>query len=280
MRGRKFTLIELLVVIAIIAILAAMLLPALSAARESAKGAQCIGNMKQIGLAMTTYLQDNKETYVVYRYAAGVLPNPPYKVPSTDSVSWVLVLLVNGYIGDVQASNGDASYFDQARLIFRCPSMQSGRGNNQESGWDTGSMYRAQNFPDYGYNYLNIGSGLHDKTASAAPATAGGIANPSATIMNAEVYATDIASTPNNGYFAMLGYFTTGKGYGCLHARHNNAVNVTWADGHVSSEPTKVGPDQKTYTSTSNPYVDTIFSYCHTSAAKAGTDDRDMWDRY
>jgi prepilin-type N-terminal cleavage/methylation domain-containing protein len=60
--SRAFTLIELLVVIAIIAILAALLLPALKGAREKAKSMKCMSNLKQLGLAMAAYSDDNRES--------------------------------------------------------------------------------------------------------------------------------------------------------------------------------------------------------------------------
>ena len=56
---RAFTLIELLVVIAIIAVLIALLLPAVQAAREAARRAQCVNNLKQIGLAAQNYVSSN-----------------------------------------------------------------------------------------------------------------------------------------------------------------------------------------------------------------------------
>src|SRR6056297_2865025 len=60
-----FTLIELLVVIAIIAILAAILFPVFARAREEARQARCLSNVKQIGLGMIMYMQDYDETFML-----------------------------------------------------------------------------------------------------------------------------------------------------------------------------------------------------------------------
>ena len=77
--GERFTLIELLVVIAVIAILAAMLLPALNAARERGRAASCISTLKQHGMAIHMYGMDNQEFMPTMRLAG----NSPFYIGTT-----------------------------------------------------------------------------------------------------------------------------------------------------------------------------------------------------
>jgi len=76
---RSFTLIEMLVTIAVIGILAGLLLPALSAARERGREADCISNLRQCGLAITMYNNHNGDYFPVVHGGTYAAPEPPTK---------------------------------------------------------------------------------------------------------------------------------------------------------------------------------------------------------
>ena len=90
-RGRvlAFTLIELLVVIAVIGILAALLMPALGRAKESARSAACISNLRQVGVALQLYVDANNQRLPIMRdklAASGTNQPPTNTLPSVEVV--------------------------------------------------------------------------------------------------------------------------------------------------------------------------------------------------
>ncbi len=111
-----FTLIELLVVIAIIAILAAMLLPSLSSAKEKAKGANCMSNLRQIGTAMRMYTDDSKDEFWNVR---GEVPNDGQWTSGPNSET-----LLDPAHGNAYWALGYAQYFAKNKKLFRCPSAK------------------------------------------------------------------------------------------------------------------------------------------------------------
>ena len=138
--ARGFTLIELLVVIAIIAILAAMLLPALSKAKEKANKASCLNNLKQITLFMHLYTDDNSDYFTGHRDSNATLAAQGWA--SLDN--WWGPLIA-GY------DKGKAN-------LFHCPSINGPQKNEDGSTWTWSYDF---DHVGYGFNGYFLGSYSH-----------------------------------------------------------------------------------------------------------------------
>ena len=256
-KNRGFTLIELLVVIAIIAILAAMLLPALSKAKQKAQQISCLNNLKQWGLADSMYVDDFNGLYPAPRY------EPPYVTGNdADAPVWqdmypyhtanegddVWFNCLPSYVASqpmyVWATYGNKLEFNssQNHNIFSCATAIAQGVDPNDMPQDHGYMVQGQR-PLFTYGMNSKGPANYNISYIGAPVVhvkVAMVAHPSAYVMFSDTrdrsmeqpyYPFDPNPTPGENQL-VLG---TPQSYTTrFSSRHSKGGQITFSDGHAA----------------------------------------------
>lgn len=231
-RNLKFTLIELLVVIAIIGILAAVLLPALNAAREKAKGTSCLSQLKQTAGCMQFYLDDNKEYFPPYQgntvspYASSIIYTGAAKKYRRNNGAYenIAEIGITDYNKSVYVGLA-MMYLNSNFSLFYCP------GDNRKSL----SPYSYSSTNSYAYIYDMLGGAM-------SSIRLGQLKHPGKQIVTGEsrsgrgVMNSTITGT---GWMYFYDSATTNP-----HLPHTGRYSFNFADGHVEMWPLDVAKTQ------------------------------------
>ncbi len=224
-RARAFTLVELLVVIGVIAVLIAILLPVLTSARKAAQATQCASNLRQLLIASTAYIQENK----------GYWPPAHLDFLSKNKTRWH---------GDRASSTAPFDFngsvlkrFLQTKQIKLCAAFEP-----TKAGFEAACG-------GYGYNNHYLGSSSEepapgslspaawDQQLGNIPAKQNMIRRPAEKIAFADTaMATNSSQHLIEYSFAEPPTTVFGNTSPSIHFRHNKRANIGWADGHISAE--------------------------------------------
>jgi len=216
LRSKGFTLIELLVVIAIIAILAALLFPVFAQAREKARQATCLSNIRQIALAALMYASDYDEVFVPY-------------TDTTWTYYWAGKRTPEGL--DRKAS--PLYPYAKTPELQRCPSTRA-----VSRGFGTG----------YGYNWIYVGSDIGPAGGTVTydwsrfpgePASLVDLDHPATTVMFAD---SEVDWGMGDGPEESIAVTAPSEqyGYNDIGYRHHRTASVVFCDGHVRAMPPAV----------------------------------------